>query len=132
MRTFVKFCAGSLLLSLALAGLMVGACLLWGTPFDHTVINIDGEPLALAKWHAGHVLAGIAGLAVGLLVVLVVVPVAVVVPVLIVAGVLVAVLAVLAGVAAVVFAPLFLVLALVWVIWRLARRSDKPAPGVAP
>ena len=132
MKTFVKFCGGLLLLSGVLAGLLVGACLLWGTPFDHTVINIDGAPLALAQWHGGHVLAGITGLAAGLLLLLVVVPVVVVVPLVIVAGVLVAVLAVLAGVAAVVVSPLFLVLALVWVIWRLARRRNKPAPGVAP
>ena len=132
MKTFLRFFGGLLLVSVVLAGLIVAACLLWGTPFDHTVINIDGEPLALSQWHGGHVLAGIAGLAVGLLVLLVVVPVAVVVPVVIVAGVLVAVLAVLAGVAAVVFSPVLLVVALVWLIWRLARRGDKPVSTIAP
>lgn len=132
MRTMLRFCGSLLLVSVVLAGAIVAAWLLWGAPFDHAVININGEELSLAQLHAGHGLAAMGGLAVGLLVMLLVVPVAVIVPLLIVALVLVVVFAVLAGVAALVFSPVFLLAALVWLIWRLARRGDKPAAGVAP
>jgi membrane protein implicated in regulation of membrane protease activity len=106
--------------------------MLWGAPFDHTVININGETLPLDQWHGAHGLAAAGGLALGLLIVLLVVPVAVFVPLLIVALLLAVVLSVLAGVAALVFSPVILLAALVWLIWRLARRGDKPANGVAP
>ena len=132
MKTLMKFLATLLLVSVLIASAVAVAVMLWGAPFDHTVVSINGEPLALGQWHGGHGFAAVGGLAVGLLVVLLVVPVAVIVPLLIVALVLVVVFAVLAGVAALVFSPVFLLAALVWLIWRLARRGDKPAAGVAP
>jgi hypothetical protein len=87
----LRFCGTLLLAGVVLAGAIVAAWLLWGAPFDHAVININGDEFSLAQLHGGHGLAAVGGLAVGLLVVLLVVPVAVIVPLLIVALVLVVV-----------------------------------------
>jgi len=135
-KTFGKVLVSMLLLGVVLVAALVAVCLLWGGPLGHTVINIDGETLDLAQWQGGEALACIGGLAIGALVLLVVVPFAVFLPLLIVCGVLALVLAVvgaaLAGVAALVFSPLFLVAAVVWLIWRLVRRSGKPVATIAP
>jgi hypothetical protein len=132
MKTSMKFLGALLLVSVLIASAVAGAVMLWGAPFDHTVVSINGEPLALGQWHGGHGFAAVGGLAVGLLVVLLVVPVAVLVPLLIVALVLVLVLAVLAGVAALFFSPLLLLAGMVWLMWRLARHDDKPAAAITP
>ena len=136
MKTFGKLVGSMLLLGVVLVAALVAACLLWGAPLDHTVINIDGETLDLARWQGGDALAWLGGLTVGALVLLVVVPFAVFLPLLIVGVVLALVLAVvgatLAGVAALVFSPLILVAAVVWLIWRLVRRGDKPVGTIAP
>ena len=136
MKTFGKVVGSMLLLGVVLVAALVAACLLWGAPLGHAVINIDGETLDLARWQGGDALAWLGGLTVGALVLLVVVPFAVFLPLLIVGVVLALVLAVvgatLAGVAALVFSPLFLVAAVVWLIWRLVRRTDKPVGTIAP
>ena len=136
MKTFGKVMGSMPLLGVVLVAALVAACLLWGAPLGHTVINIDGETLDLAQWQGGEALACLGGLAIGSLVLLVVVPFAVFLPLLIVGVVLALVLAVvgatLAGVAALVFSPLILVAAVVWLIWRLVRRGDKPVGTIAP
>ena len=131
-----KLMGSMLLLSAVLVAAAVAACLLWGAPLGHAVININGDTLDLAQWQGSGVLAGIGGLAIGALVLLVVVPFAVILPLLFV-GVLLALLlavlgATLAGVAALVFSPLFLLVGLVWLIWRLVRRSEKRVDTMAP
>ena len=136
MKTLSKVLGSVLLLGVVLVAALVAACLLWGAPLDHTVINIDGETLDLAQWQGGDALACFGGLAIGALVLLVVVPFAVFLPLLVVGVLLAVVLAVvgatLAGVAALVFSPLFLVAAVVWLVWRLVRRSGKPVGTIAP
>ena len=130
MNTMIRFFGALLLASVLLAAAIGAAVMLWGAPFDHTSIVVNGEPLALGPWHGGHGLAAVAGLALGLLVMLLVVPLAVVLPLLIVAVVLAVGLSVLAGVAALLFSPLILLALGVWLIWRLAFRSDKPAATI--
>ena len=130
MTTMIRFFGALLLASVLLAAVIAAAVMLWGAPLDHTSIVVNGEPLVLGPGHGVHGLAAVGGLALGLLVLLLVVPLAVVLPLLIVAVVLAVGLSVLAGVAALVFSPLILLALGVWLIWRLARRSDKPAATI--
>ena len=130
--------SAALLLTLLAACVLLGlvyAGLRWGAPFDHTLITLDGEPLAPSRWHGSHGLAAFGALLLGVAVLLLVVPLVVVLPLLIVVAVLVAVLvmlAVLAGVLTLACSPVFLLAAVVWLMWRLAHRPAPPATKVSP
>ena len=145
MKRLLKGAGVLLLTSVAMAAVLIVAGLLWGGPFDHAVLAINGEPFWSTQRHGRHAvhgLAAIGGLAVAgvvmllvlvvlLVVLLIVLPVAVVLPLLIAALATVLGtafgLAVLAGAAALVFSPLLLLAGLGWLIWRLVRTGDKPA-----
>ena len=126
----------ALLLTLLAVCVLLGlvyAGLRWGGPFDHTLITINGEPLAPSRWHGSHGLAAFGALLLGTAVLLLVVPLVLVLPLLIVVAVLVAVLvmlAALAGVLTLVCSPVVLLAAVVWLMWRLAHRPAPPAAGV--
>ena len=136
-KRLFKLWGAVLLTSLAVCVLLglVYAGLRWGGPFDHTLITIDGEPLAPSRWHGGQGLAAFGALLLGAEVLLLVVPLVVVLPLLIVVAVLVAVLvmlAALAGVLTLVCSPVVLLAAVVWLMWRLAHRPAPPAASVTP
>ena len=115
--------AAGLLLALVHAGLRAAA------PFDPGFISLDGEPLALSRWHGGHGLAAFGALLLGAAVLLLVVPLVLMLPLLIV---LVLLVVVLAGVLSLLCSPLVLLAALVWLMWRLAHRPAPPATKVSP
>ena len=135
MSRVIKTLAWALLVALALSVALVVAAISAIGPLDQTVIQLDGGPLTLAQFHAGHWLVSIGAvmlaLIVTLLIVLLVVPVAVLVPLLIAALVLVGALIVVAGVAALAFSPLIVCAGLVWLIWRLARGCRRASKGSA-
>ena len=124
-----------LLAMLTLAVLCVVASVVLATlgsgagPFGTARIQINGDEFSLAQWHAGHGLAGMAGLALALLIAAVVLPVALLVPLfealLFLALALVVVLAVLAGLAALLFSPLLAAGAVAWLVWRALRTARR-------
>ncbi|HEY9068146.1 MAG TPA: hypothetical protein VIO33_24395 [Burkholderiaceae bacterium] len=117
-----------LLISLAVSALLVGAAMVFGTPFDHTVITVDDARFTLGELSAGHWLLALAGVAIACIVVMLVVPLAVLLPLAIAAVAVTAALALAAAVLGVVFSPLILVL---WLIWRAARGDARPASPTA-
>ena len=128
MNRVIKALGWTLLVGLVLSVAIIVAAISAIGPLDPAVIQIDGAPLTLAGFHAGHWLVAVGAvmlaLVVTLLIVLLVVPVAVLVPLTVVALVLVGALIVVAGIAALAFSPLIVCAALVWLIWRLARGRD--------
>jgi hypothetical protein len=125
MNGVIKALGWTLVVGLALSVAIVLAVISAIGPMDPTVIQLDGAPLTLAEFHAGHWLVAVGAvmlaLVVTLLIVLLVVPVAVLVPLAVVALVLAGALILVAGIAALAFSPLIVCAALVWLIWRLAR-----------
>jgi hypothetical protein len=129
----MKAMGATLLVALALSvALVIGAVSITGTLDPDTLIEINGEPVALLG--AAHWLAAGAGTLLALLIVLVVVPVAVLLPLLFVAvlvvGALLLALLAVTGVAALVFSPLILLVGGGWLIWRLVR-SEAPKRSAA-
>ena len=129
MNRVIKALGWTLLVGLVLSVAIVVAAISAIGPLDPTVIQLDGAPLTLAEFHAGHWLVAVGGvmlaLVVTLLIVLLIVPVAVLVPLTVAALVLVGALIVVVCIAALAFSPLIVCAALVWLIWRLARgRGD--------
>jgi len=134
MNRVMKALAWSVLIALAVSVAIVASVASAIGPLDQTVIQLDGGPLTLAQFDAGHWLVAIGAvmlaLIVTLFVVLLVVPVAVLVPLALAAVVLVGALLLVAGIAAIAFSPLILCGGLVWLIWRLARGAGRtPKPG---
>ncbi|MEP7297755.1 MAG: hypothetical protein ABI702_16345 [Burkholderiales bacterium] len=134
MNRVFKTLAWTVLVALAVSVAIVASVASAIGPLDQTVIHLDGAPIALAQFDAGHWLAAVGAvllaLIVTLFVVLLVVPVAVLVPLALAALVLVGALALVAGIAAIAFSPLILCAGLVWLIWRLARGpGSTPKPG---
>jgi hypothetical protein len=124
MKPVMKALGATLLVALALTvALVIGVVSITGALDPDTLIEINGEPVALLG--AAHWLAGGVGTLLALLIVLVVVPVAVLLPLLfvaaVVAGALLLALLAVTGVAALVFSPLILLAGGVWLIWRLLR-----------
>ena len=113
--------AAGLLLALVHAGLRAAA------PFDAGFISLDGEPLALSRWHGGHGLAAFGALLLGAALLLLVVPLVLLLPLLIV---LVLLVVVLAGVLTLLSSPLVLLAVVVWLMWRLAHRRTETAAEV--
>ena len=130
-KRLFKLWAAALLTLLAVCVLLglVYAGLRWGGPIDHTLITIDGEPLAPSRWYGSQGLAAFGALLLGTAVLLLVVPLVVLLPLLIVLALLVAVLA---GVLSLLCSPLVLLAALVWLMWRLVHRPAPPAPRATP
>jgi hypothetical protein len=130
----IKTLAWTLLVGLVLSIALVAAVVSAIGPLDQTVIQLDGAPITLAQFHAGHWLVAVGAvmlaLIVTLLIVLLVVPVAVLVPLTVAALVLVGALILVAGIAALAFSPLLICVGLAWLIWRLARgsSSDRKQP----
>ncbi len=129
MSRVIKTLAWTMLVALALSIAFVVAVVCSIGPLDQTVIQLDDGPLTLAQFHAGHWLVAFGAVTlaviVTLLVVVLVVPFAVLVPLTIAALVLVGALIMVAAIAALAFSPLIICAALVWLIWRLARGSDR-------
>ena len=127
-----------LLLMLAgavLAALAIAAALVWGIPYEHITVVIDGERIELPPLGPGHWL--VASVVV-LLVLAVLAVLAVVVPLAIAfglaapLGLLALALIAFAVLAAVALSP---VLLLGWLMWRIGRRpgtGTPPAPHTAP
>jgi hypothetical protein len=128
MNRVIKALGWTLLVGLALSVAIVVAAISAIGPLDPNVIQLDGTPLTLAEFHAGHWLVAVGAvmlaLVVTLLIVLLVVPVAVLVPLTVAALVLVGALIAVVGIAALAFSPLIACAALAWLIWRLARGRD--------
>ena len=130
MSRVIKTLGWTLLVGLMLSIALVAAVVSAIGPLDQTVIQLDGAPVTLAQFHAGHWLVAVGAvmlaLIVTLLIVLLVVPVAVLVPLTVAALALVGALILVAGIAALAFSPLLICVGLVWLIWRLARAIDGP------
>jgi hypothetical protein len=131
-RKVLKVATWLLLAGLLLSAVLVAAWAAWGEPMRHAVVAIDETQVDLAQLQGGHWLLAIAGVFVGLLVatvvVLLVVPLAVLLPLLVAGLVCAAGLLVVAAVGGLLLSPLIL---LVWVVWRLSRRS-LPATTITP
>ena len=134
MSRVMKTLAWALLVALVLSAVLVATVVSAVGPLDQAVIQLDGGPLTLAQFNAGHWLVAVGAvtlaLIVALLVVLLVVPVAVLVPLVVAAIVLAGALLLVTGIAALAFSPLIICGGLVWLIWRLARGTgNTPKPG---
>ena len=119
--------AGAVLVALAIA-----AALVWGIPYEHITVVIDGERIELPPLGPGHWLVASAIVLLVLAVLAVVVPLAIAFGLAAPLGLLALALVAAAVLAAVALSPLLL---LGWLMWRIARRpgtATPPAPTTAP
>ena len=132
MRWFVKGLGAIVLIALLVSALLIGAAMIFGTPLDHAVVQIDDAGFTIGDLGAGHWLLAFAGIALACIVVIVVVPLAILVPLAFSAIAVGASFAIVAAVMAVVCSPLIL---LGWLIWRLLRKppaATSSPPALAP
>ena len=113
--------AGAVLVALAIA-----AALVWGIPYDHITVVIDGERIELPPLGPGHFLVASVVVLFVLAVLAVVLPLAIAVGLAAPLGVLALALIAFAVLAAVALSP---VLLLGWLMWGIARR---PGSGTVP
>ena len=113
--------AGAVLVALAIA-----AALVWGIPYDHITVVIDGERIELPPLGPGHFLVASVVVLFVLAVLAVVLPLAIAVGLAAPLGLLALALIAFAVLAAVALSP---VLLLGWLMWRIARR---PGSGTVP
>ena len=124
-----------LLLMLAgavLAALAIAAVLVWGIPYEHITVVIDGERIELPPLGPGHWLVASVVVLLVLAVLAVVVPLAIAFGLAAPLGLLALALIAFAVLAAVALSP---VLLLGWLMWRIGRRpgtGTPPAPHTAP
>jgi len=119
--------AGAVLVALAIA-----AALVWGIPYDHITVVIDGERIELPPLGPGHFLVASVVVLFVLAVLAVVLPLAIAVGLAAPLGLLALALIAFAVLAAVALSP---VLLLGWLMWRIGRRpgtGTPPAPHTAP
>ena len=124
-----------LLLMLAgavLAALAIAAVLVWGIPYEHITVVIDGKRIELPPLGPGHWLVASVVVLLVLAVLAVVVPLAIAFGLAAPLGLLALALIAFAVLAAVALSP---VLLLGWLMWRIGRRpgtGTPPAPHTAP
>ena len=132
MRWFVRGLGAIVSIALLVSALLIGAAMIFGTPLDHAVVQIDDAGFTIGDLGAGHWLLAFAGIALACIVVIIVVPLAILVPL---AFAVIAVgvsFAIAAAVTAVVCSPLIL---LGWLLWRLLRKAPAATsnpPALAP
>ncbi len=129
MTRALKVFGWALALSLLLGAALVAAAAALAGSMQPLTIQINGEPLAVAQLGAGHWLLAVGGVALALLVAVLLVPLAVLLPLGFAAVVLAGVLLAVAGAAAIVCSPLILLVAVVWLMVRLIRRSNRAGGG---
>jgi hypothetical protein len=110
--------AGAVVVAFAIA-----AALVWGVPYEHVTLTIDGERIDVPPLGPGHWL--VAGVVVLLLlaVLVVVLPLALTLALAVPFGLLALALAAVALLTAAALSPLLLV---GWLVWRLARGPRVP------
>jgi hypothetical protein len=116
----------------ALVAMAIAAMLVWGVPYEHVTVVLDGERIDIPPLTAGHWLVASAVVLFLLAVLLVIVPLALAIGLAVPLGLFALALAAAAALTAVALSPLLL---LGWIVWRLARRPRAsptlPAPGAA-
>ncbi len=131
MKTVWKVWGAMLALAIVAALAWLVAASLWG-PFDQwPMVQVDGESVTIAGFHAIHGALAITGVLVALLVVITVVPLVVAL------ALAIAACGIAVGIAATVFGvliPLSPFLLIGWLIWRAMRNRGAPANGanIAP
>ena len=132
MRWFAKGLGAIVLIALLVSALLIGAAMIFGTPLDHAVVQIDDAGFTIGDLSAGHWLLAFAGVALACIIVIIVVPLAVLVPLAFAAIAVGVSFAIAAAVTAVVCSPLIL---LGWLMWRLLRKAPPATsnpPALAP
>ena len=116
--------AGAVLVALAIA-----AALVWGIPYDHITVVIDGERIELPPLGPGHFLVASVVVLFVLAVLAVVLPLAIAVGLAAPLGLLALALIAFAVLTALALSP---VLLLGWLMWRIARRPGSSTVPTAP
>jgi hypothetical protein len=119
--------AGAVLVALAIAAVLV-----WGIPYEHITVVIDGKRIELPPLGPSHWLVASVVVLLVLAVLAVVVPLAIAFGLAAPLGLLALALIAFAVLAAVALSP---VLLLGWLMWRIGRRpgtGTPPAPHTAP